>query len=176
MALGDRRQIVLVVVVLVIPVRFTILRVPSSNWMAAHSPGSHAGYALLRLPTTATRPQSDLHLQGARLLGLLLVERLAVHVGHVRLVLDFVAECADKLLGGALTLLAEKVLRPEMFRQIRIVIVELIATIGVAKVAEVVLAAQMTEQLITVHIAFIAVFAQRMTAMRPIVRIALGVV
>ncbi|KAI8039517.1 hypothetical protein M5D96_006929 [Drosophila gunungcola] len=144
--------------------------------MTTRSPRSHIGYALLRLTAASTRSQGDFQLQGARLLGLLLVERLAVHVGHVRLVLDLISEGAHELLGGALALLAEKVLLPEMISQIRIVVVELIAAVGIAEVAEVVLTPQMPEQLVAVQVALLAVLTQRMAAMRAIVRIALAVV
>jgi len=94
----------------------------------------------------------------------------------VSLVLDLVAECAHELLGGALALLAEEVLLSEVVRQIRVVVVELIAAVGVAEVTEVVLAPQMPEQLVAVQVALLAILAQRMAAMRAIVRIALGVV
>lgn len=144
--------------------------------MVCHSPRPHVGDTLLCLAAASAWTQCDLQLQSTRLLGLLFVERLAVHIGHVRLVLDFVAEGANELLGGTFSLLAEKVLLPKVIRQIGVLIVELVAAIGITEVAKVVLASQMSEKLITVYIALLAVFAQGMATVRTVVRIAFGVV
>lgn len=55
-------------------------------------------------------------------------------------------------------------------------LVKIVAAIGIAKVTKVMIASQMTEELITIHIALIAVLAQRMPTMRCVLRIALRIV
>lgn len=94
----------------------------------------------------------------------------------VHLQVDLCAEHAGKLLVDALPLVADKVLLVEVIAQRGIVIVELIRSVGIAKVAKVVLPAQVAEELVPVHVADIAVLAQRMATVRFVVDVALAVV
>lgn len=57
-----------------------------------------------------------------------------------------------------------------------IILVKVVATICIAEMTEIVISPQMPEELISIHVAFVAVFAQRMATVRCVVRITFGVV
>lgn len=117
----------------------------------------------------------------------------------MRLVLNLIAKGACELFRGTFAFLAQKVLLTEMIGQISInateqnqisksardknnrkamiiVLVKIVATIGITKVTKIVISPQMPEELISIHVAFIAVFAQRMSTMRCVVWITFSVV
>lgn len=57
-----------------------------------------------------------------------------------------------------------------------IILVEIVATVSITEVTEIVISPQMPEEFISIHVAFVAVFAQRMATVRCVVRITFGVV
>lgn len=72
------------------------------------------------LSPATTWPQSNLKLQCACLLNLLLVQRFAMHTGHMRLVLNLVAKGACEFFCGTFAFLAQEMLLAKMIGQISI--------------------------------------------------------
>lgn len=84
--------------------------------------------------------------------------------GLMRLQVDHRAEHSGELFIYAASFVADKVIPLEVFAQRGIVLVELIGPIRVAKVAEVVLTTQVSEQFIAVQVAHVTVLAERVAA------------
>lgn len=89
------------------------------NNIRVYLPRSHAN-VLFVLSTASTWPQSNLKLQCARLLNLLLVQRFTMHTGHMRLVLNLIAKGACEFLRGTFAFLAQEMLLSKMIGQVSI--------------------------------------------------------
>lgn len=87
--------------------------------MGVYLPRSHGNILFVLSPAT-TWPQSNLKLQCARLLNLLLVQRFAMHTSHMRLVFNLIAKGACEFFCGTFAFLAQEMLLSKMIGQVSI--------------------------------------------------------
>lgn len=90
----------------------------------------------------------------------------------MRLQVDLCAEYAGELLLGAGALFAEKMFLHEVIFEVVVRTVVLMEAVGVAEVTIEMVAAQMTEELVVIHIPLIAEFAERMALVTFVVNVA----
>lgn len=100
----------------------------------------------------------------------------AVTSCFVSLEVDLSAEGMGELLSAATALLTQEVLLPEMLTQVRIIAIVVLGPIGVTEVAEVVVTAQVLEQLIIVQVALVTELTEWVSPMGCIIRVTLHTV
>lgn len=120
--------------------------------------------------------QRELQFERPRLFGRHLAQTGRMRLCLMHLEVDFGAEDARKLLIQTRTLVTHKVFAVEVVAQRGVVLVELVRAVRVAKVAEVVLATEVTEQFVAVHVAHVAVLAERVAPVRLVVHVPFAVV
>lgn len=100
----------------------------------------------------------------------------AVASCFMSLEVDLGAEGMGELLSAAAALLTQEVLLPEVLTQVGIVTIVVLGPIRVTEVAEVVVSAQVLEQLVIVQVALVTELTEWMSPMGCIIRVTLHTV